>query len=406
MPERRVGLWLIGALGGVGSTVALGLAALRRGLTGPTGLVTESPQFAGLDLDDPQQFVVGGHDIRRIGLAESVVTLARRIGAFDPSLVEACLPDLEVWGQNIRSGTILNSGDTIAKLADRPDLPVAASARAAVERIQADIREFRERHRLDQVVVVNIASTEPAIDPSEEHGSLDRMQAALNSTAGLQLPVSSIYAFAAIDAGYPYVNFTPSTGASLPALEDLANRRGAPIAGRDGKTGETLVKTVLAPMFARRNLRLLSWVGHNILGNLDGRVLSDPRNKESKVRSKDQVIGEIVGYPLQTHTSIEYIESLDDWKTAWDHVHFQGFLGVQMSLQFTWRGCDSALAAPLVIDLARLALLAQRRGEAGVLKHLASFFKSPMGVAEHDFFRQFALLDEYISSASSPEARR
>jgi myo-inositol-1-phosphate synthase len=187
----------------------------------------------------------------------------------------------------------------------------------------------------------------------------------------------------------------------MPALVELANRRRVPIAGRDGKTGETLVKTVLAPMFARRNLRLLSWVGHNILGNLDGRVLSDPRNKESKVRSKDQVIGEIVGYPLQTHTSIEYIESLDDWKTAWDHVHFQGFLGVRMSLQFTWQGCDSALAAPLVIDLARLALLAQRRDETGVLKHLACFFKSPMGVAEHDFFRQFGLLEDYVKSINS-----
>jgi myo-inositol-1-phosphate synthase len=161
------------------------------------------------------------------------------------------------------------------------------------------------------------------------------------------------------------------------------------------------VKTVLAPMFAKRNLRLLSWVGHNILGNLDGRVLSDPRNKESKVRSKDQVIGEIVGYPLQTLTSIEYVESLDDWKTAWDHVHFQGFLGVRMSLQFTWQGSDSALAAPLVIDLARLTLLAQRRGEVGALKHLACFFKSPMGVEEHDFFRQFELLEAYAESIHS-----
>jgi myo-inositol-1-phosphate synthase len=198
----------------------------------------------------------------------------------------------------------------------------------------------------------------------------------------------------------PYVNFTPSTGASLPAVEALALHRGVAIAGRDGKTGETLVKSVLAPMFARRNLRLLSWVGHNILGNLDGRVLSDPRNKESKVRSKDQVIGEIVGYPVQTHTSIEYIESLDDWKTAWDHVHFQGFLGVRMAMQFTWQGSDSALAAPLVIDLARLALFSQRRGESGVLKHLACFFKSPMGVTEQDFFRQFALLEEYIRSVA------
>src|SRR4029077_4789253 len=155
--------------------------------------------------------------------------------------------------------------------------------------------------------------------------------------------------------------------------------RKTPIAGQDGKTGETLLKTVLAPMFARRNLRVLSWGGHNILGTRDGLVLPDPDNKASKLRSKDQVVGEIVGYSPQTHTSIEYIESLDDWKTAWDHVHFRGFLGVKMTLQVTWQGCDSVLAAPLVIDLARLALDAQRRGRGGIQSHLACFFKSPMG---------------------------
>jgi myo-inositol-1-phosphate synthase len=142
-------------------------------------------------------------------------------------------------------------------------------------------------------------------------------------------------------------------------------------------------------------MRILSWVGHNIFGNRDGQVLDDPANKASKIRTKDRVISQIVGYKPQTHVSIEYIESLDDWKTAWDHIHFRGFLGVKMTMQFTWQGCDSILAAPLVLDLARLALLSQRRGEAGVLRHLACFFKSPMGVEEHDFFKQFRMLEEY-----------
>jgi myo-inositol-1-phosphate synthase len=395
MPERRVGLWLVGALGGVGSTVALGLAALRRGLTDATGLVTGLPLFTGLDLDGLDQFVLGGHDVRRGGWAESVATLAHRIGAFDPAVVEVCMPDLVTWGENVRPGTVINSGETIAALADRPDLATAPTLRGVVDRLQADLREFRDRHRLEGVVVVNVASTEPPVLPRPEYADVGALRSALAGADASLLPVSSLYSYAAIDLGLPYVNFTPSTGAALPGLERLAELRGVPVAGRDGKTGETLVKTVLAPMFARRNLKLLSWVGHNILGNLDGRVLSDPRNKESKVRSKDQVIGEIVGYPLQTHTSIEFIESLDDWKTAWDYVHFQGFLGVRMSLQFTWQGSDSALAAPLILDLARLVLLAWRRGESGVLKHLACFFKSPMGVNEHDFFRQFALLEEY-----------
>jgi len=152
----------------------------------------------------------------------------------------------------------------------------------------------------------------------------------------------------------------------------------------------TGVQTCALPI--SRNMKILSWVGHNIFGNRDGRVLDDPRNKASKIRTKDQVITQIVGYKPQTHVSIEYIESLDDWKTAWDFIHFQGFLGVKMNMQFTWQGCDSILAAPLVIDLARLGLLAARRGEAGILRHLACFFKSPMGADEHDFFKQFQLL--------------
>ena len=146
------------------------------------------------------------------------------------------------------------------------------------------------------------------------------------------------------------------------------------------------MKTVLAPMFAHRNLKVLSWVGHNIFGNRDGLVLDDPANKSSKIETKDQVITEILGYKPETHVSIEYID-MDDWKTAWDHIHFQGFLGTKMILQFTWQGCDSLLAAPLVIDLARLADLEKRRGGRGLMRHLACFFKSPVGVEEHDFLQ-------------------
>jgi myo-inositol-1-phosphate synthase len=199
----------------------------------------------------------------------------------------------------------------------------------------------------------------------------------------------------------PYINFTPSLGASFPAALELAKERRASTCGKDGKTGETLMKTVLAPMFAYRNFKILSWVGHNIFGNRDGVVLDDPANKASKIQTKDQVVSSIVGYKPQTHVSIEYIQSLDDWKTAWDHIHFQGFLGTKMILQFLWQGCDSLLAAPLLLDIVRLTLLAQRRGEIGVLKHLACFFKSPMGCEEHDFFKQMEMLAAYAASSRS-----
>jgi myo-inositol-1-phosphate synthase len=212
------------------------------------------------------------------------------------------------------------------------------------------------------------------------------------------LPASAIYSWAALDLGWPYVNFTPSLGASIPALQELAIQKKTVLAGKDGKTGETLLKSVLAPMFAARNWQILSWVGHNIFGNRDGLVLDDPENKASKIKTKDALVSQIVGYKPQTHVSIEYIESLDDWKTAWNHIHFKGFLGTKMIMQFIWQGCDSILAAPLVVDLARLALFAQRHGEIGVLRHLACFFKNPMDVHEHDFFKQFDMLEAYVES--------
>jgi myo-inositol-1-phosphate synthase len=166
--------------------------------------------------------------------------------------------------------------------------------------------------------------------------------------------------------------------------------------GRDGKTGETLVKSVLAPMFALRNLKVLSWVGQNILGNRDGAILRDPRTRQSKTAAKDRIVSRIVGGKPTTHVSIDYVPSLDDWKVAWDFIHFEGFLGTKMSMQFTWQGCDSMLAAPLIIDLARFAALAHARGKTGPLRHLAFFFKDPMEVAEHDLGTQWRRLIECV----------
>jgi myo-inositol-1-phosphate synthase len=409
MTQRRVGLWFIGAFGGVATTAALGLAALRRDPDETVGLTTALPLFDGIDLDVPGQFVVGGHDVRRSSYRQTIHEFQERSGVFAPALVDACLPELNGWAENVRVGTVLNTGAAIERLADQPEAHRVDTPRAAIERIQNDLLAFQQANRLDQVVVVNTASTEPPFELDEIHRSLASLTPALERRGTPVLPASSLYAWAALDLGWPYINFTPSLGASAPALEELAQKRGAPHGGKDGKTGETLLKSVLAPMFALRNLRILSWVGHNIFGNRDGLVLDDPANKASKIRTKDQVITQIVGYKPQTHVSIEYIESLDDWKTAWDHIHFRGFLGVKMMMQFTWQGCDSILAAPLVLDLARLALLAQRRGESGVLRHLACFFKNPMGVAEHDFFQQFALLEQYVrtiqSSVNSPNAQ-
>ncbi len=244
---------------------------------------------------------------------------------------------------------------------------------------------------------MNVSSTEPRFALEAAHKSWAELKAAVTVDSREILPSSSLYATAAIEAGHSYLNFTPSLGASIPALEELARSTGSLYAGKDGKTGETLMKTVLAPMFAHRNLKVQSWVGHNIFGNRDGQVLDDPVNKSSKVETKDRVITEILGYKPTSLVTIEYIPDMGDWKTAWDHIHFKGFLGTKMTLQFTWQGCDSLLAAPLVIDLARLTEVEKTRGRKGLMKHLSSFFKSPEGTEENDFFRQFDELIGYYS---------
>lgn len=395
MAQRRIGLWFIGACGGVASTTALGLSALARGLTSTTGVVTALPQFAKLNLDEPGAFIVGGHDIRQATLLSAVKELRARSNVLDDRIIAACASDLETWSTNIRPGVVYKPNSAITSLSDRADVRPASTPRAAIDQIQADLRNFKSTQKVEQMVVVNAASTEPPFMLGDDHQSLERLLPALDRTSPAALPTSSLYAFAAIDAGFPYVNMTPSRGSTVPALEELARKRGVPLAGQDLKTGETLMKSVLAPMFARRNLQVLSWVSHNILGNRDGLVLNDPENKASKVKSKDALLGELLGYKPQSLVSIEYVESLDDWKTAWDHIHFEGFLGTKMMLQFTWQGCDSLLAAPLVIDLVRFAALAQRRGEAGIMPHLSCFFKNPLGSNEHDLGKQFALLENY-----------
>ncbi|MBA4190820.1 MAG: myo-inositol-1-phosphate synthase [Planctomycetaceae bacterium] len=399
MAQRRVGLWFIGACGGVASTSALGLSALARGLTPTTGLVTALPLFDKLELDEPASIVVGGHDIRQATFLSAVCEMRARANVFDERTIAACASDLEAWSNNLRPGVVYKPNSAITALADRADVRQARTPREAITQIQADLRAFKTSQNLDQLIVVNAASTEPPFEASAEQESLEKLLPALERPAPAALPTSSIYAFAAMDAGFPYVNMTPSRGATLPALDELARKRGVPHAGQDLKTGETLVKSVLAPLFARRNLRVLSWVGHNILGNRDGQVLNDPENKASKLKSKDALLAEMLGYKPQSIVSIEYVESLDDWKTAWDHIHYEGFLGTKMTMQFTWQGCDSLLAAPLVIDLVRLTALAQRRSETGTMPHLACFFKSPIGVKEHDFGKQFAMLEEYTKTS-------
>lgn len=391
MTRRRVGLWLVGAFGGVGTTITLGLATMAHGLADRTGLVTALPPLRDLPLPEPSDFIIGGHDIRQTSYGESAEEFRRASGVFDPAWLGACREDLAAASLRVRPGPRLGLSPVVSRLANW-GAKSARTVREAVEVIAADIDAFVATESIEHLIVLNVASTEPPFPLGEVHQHWESLKARLVQGRHELLPPSAHYALAAIERGHTYINFTPSLGASVPALEELAGSTGSLLAGRDGKTGETLMKTVLAPMFANRNLRVLSWVGHNIVGNRDGLVLDDPTNKTSKVETKDRVITQILGYKPSSLVTIEYLPDMGDWKTAWDHIHFEGFLGTRMTLQFTWQGCDSLLAAPLAIDLARLADLEKQRGGTGLMRHLACFFKSPEGVHENDFFKQVDML--------------
>lgn len=396
MNSRRVGLWLVGAFGGVGTTITLGLSALKRQLMPETGLVSALPQFAHLKLPSAAEFVVGGHEVRGGSFEASATEFRKNSGVFDQSLIDACAEDLAAASARVRPGVTLGAGEAITRISDWAAPSSPRTAAQAIDQIGADLAAFADKERIDHLIVLNVSSTEPPFRLQAVHQKWDALNAALSTAGAELLPASALYAVAALRAGHTYINFTPSLGSSFPAAYQLADATGALHAGKDGKTGETLMKTVLGPMFALRNLQVMSWVGHNIFGNRDGLILDDPVNKASKVGSKDQVVHSVLGYKPTTLVTIEYIPDMGDWKTAWDHIHFSGFLGTKMTLQFTWQGCDSLLAAPLAIDLARLADAEKRAGGRGLMSYLASFFKSPEGVTENDFFRQFQMLEAYV----------
>ena len=381
MSDSRTGLWLVGARGSVATTVTTGLALVTAGGAGREGLVTEQAELAASGLVSLDRIVVGGHDVAEVPLVKRAALLADA-GVVPHAALALAHDVLDRADARIRSG--YRAGE------ERQG--------AAVRRLAHDIAAFRDAEALARVVVVNVSSTEPVAVPSPAHESLAELEKAW-AAGESPLPPSAVYAAAAFLAGAAFVDFTPSTGARLPALRELAAREGLPWGGSDGKTGETLVKSVLAPMFAARSLAVRSWAGTNLLGGGDGATLADPDAQQSKAISKARGLEAMLGYPVEGPVHIDNISDLGDWKTAWDHVTFAGFLGTRMSMQFTWQGCDSSLAAPLVIDIARLADLALRRGEVGPLHALGFFFKDPVDSDEHRLFEQHRVLTRWATSS-------
>lgn len=404
MPEN-IGLMFIGLGGAIGSTVAAGVESMRNGLSPALGMLTETglmpavgPQDSAqgrpplirdaLELPRLEHLRFSGWDLR----PDSVYDAAKRERIVPEKMVDALQKQLSevkpLGGIVFKEGAARRIGSEEATY---------SNLRAAADAIRSDIQAFRKSAGVSRVVIVDLSPTRPLPSESPAHKSLDKFEAALQ---GLDASITSnmLYMYAALMEGCPFVNFTPNV-VEVEAMRELAAKMRVPFAGRDGKTGQTFIKTVLAPGFRERQLHVRGWYSANILGNEDGKALSNPRACETKILSKASVLDNMLGYPVvgengeSSHVvSILYYPPRGDEKEAWDSIDLEGFLGQKMQMKVNFLCKDSILAAPLVVDLARMADWGHRQGDHGVLEYLSMYFKSPHpdshGNIVHDFFRQ------------------
>ena len=391
MTDQRLGVAVVGLGGAVATTAAAGIAMIKSGSNSLDGLPLADRNVPGLV--DYKNMLFAGWDLA----GDDLATAALRHGVIgDRELSDGAssLCDVRPWPA-VGSTDFCNNIDGAHKL-------VAGNHRDAVDAIQANLSDFRRAEKLDRVVMINLASTERVPDLSAEtFSSVEAFERGLDANDG-EISPAMIYAYAAITGDTPYGNFAPSHAADVAPLAALAAKLGVPIAGKDGKTGQTLMKTVIAPALRARALHVDGWFSTNILGNSDGKALDDPRSLASKLGTKTQVLDQMLGYPVEDHVvHIHYYRPRGDDKEAWDNIDISGFLGQKMQIKINFLCKDSVLAAPLAIEIARVLDLAHQRGQGGVQEQLGLFFKAPQTRdgrdPVHAFPEQQAALDAWLA---------
>ncbi|MEM6964944.1 MAG: inositol-3-phosphate synthase [Bacteroidota bacterium] len=395
---------LIPGLGAVATTFIAGVIAVRKGLSQPIGALTQmgtirvgkrtekrNPKIKDLvplaNLDD---IVFGGWDLYTDNVYESAVNAE----VLDRYLLEQIRPELEAIQPmkavfqkeyaNRLTGTHIKSQTNKMELAE-----------ALIE----DIQKFKETNNCERLVMVWCGSTEIYIEEGAVHQTMESLEAGLRNNDP-NIPPSMIYAYAAVKSGVPYANGSPNLSCDIPAIVDYAKNNNGIVAGKDFKTGQTLMKTILAPGFKARSLGITGWFSTNILGNRDGEVLDDPANFKTKEVSKLSVLEQILEpekHPelykdLYHKVRINYYPPRGDNKEGWDNIDITGWLGYPMQIKVDFLCRDSILAAPIVLDLALFMDLAQRAGMSGILEWLSFYWKSPQVGAglypQHDLFKQ------------------
>jgi myo-inositol-1-phosphate synthase len=404
-PEK-LGILLQG-MGAVGSTVIAGVLAMNKGLGEPIGSLTQmghirlgkrtenrSPKIKDfVSLTQLDGLVFGGWDIFGGDMYDACSTAE----VLNPSLLEKLKPELQAIcpfdgafdPQYVKrlNGTHIKSG----------------TRREWAQQVRQDIQDFKQQNGLDRCVLINCSSTEVYIEPADVHQSIESFEQGLDAD-DVRISPAMIYAYAAIQEGIPYANGTPSLSSDIPALEQLSLDKSVPTGGKDFKTGQTLMKTVLAPMFKARMLGVRGWFSTNILGNRDGEVLDEPEAFKSKEKTKLGVLDTILQPELHPKlygdlyhkVRINYYPPRGDAKEGWDNIDIVGWLGYPMQIKVDFLCRDSILAAPIVLDLALFLDFASRCGRKGIQEWLSFYWKSPVTAPEvypeHDLFIQLTKL--------------
>jgi myo-inositol-1-phosphate synthase len=416
--QGRFGILLVG-LGAVSTTFIAGVLAIRKGLSKPIGSLTQmgtirlgkrtdgrSPRIDELfPLASLNDVVFGGWDL----FDENCYQAARTAGVLEPALLDEIKPELEAitpWPAVFDQRYVKRLSGTHVK--------TGRNKRDLAGQVIADIRRFKEEKGLDRLVMVWCGSTEVYLTETPAHASIEAFERALEADDD-SIPSSMIYAYAAISEGIPYANAAPNLSADIPALVALAATTQTPLAGKDLKTGQTLIKTIMAPGLKARLLGVEGWYSTNILGNRDGEVLDDPESFRTKEESKKSVLDYILQphlYPdlysdLHHVVRINYYPPRGDNKEGWDNIDLVGWLGYKMQLKINFLCRDSILAAPIVLDVALFLDLAKRAGMHGIQEWLSFYFKSPQHAPglypEHDLFIQLMKLKNTLRHMAGEE---
>jgi myo-inositol-1-phosphate synthase len=405
--EGKLGIMLVG-LGAVSTTTIAGVFAIRRGLAKPIGSLTQmgtirlgkrteanTPRIKDFvplaSLDD---IVFTGWDL----FEDNAFEAAKTAGVLERDILDQIKPELEA----ITPLPAVFDRKYVKRL-DGPNVKKGKSKKDLAEQVRADIQKFKQDNGLSRVVMVWCGSTEIYLQESAVHATMEAFEKGLEQSDE-NIPSSMIYAYAAIKEGMPYANAAPNLSADIPALVQLAQQTGSPLCGKDLKTGQTLIKTIIAPGLKSRLIGVEGWYSTNILGNRDGEVLDDPESFKTKEESKKSVLDYIFQpdlYPdlyekLCHVVRINYYPPRGDNKEGWDNIDIFGWLGYPMQLKINFLCRDSILAAPIVLDSALFLDLAHRAGMSGIQEWLSFYYKSPMHAAglypEHDLFIQLMKL--------------